>query len=56
MAGKKRTFTLEWVSDDGASFSAEDDEGRRTMGRTMEPVSFRIGEKVHLQEHGKDMY
>ena len=56
MVGKKRTFTLEWVSDDGASFSAKDDAGRRTMGRTVEPVHFQIGEKVHLQEHGKEAY
>ena len=53
---KKRTFILEWLSDDGESFSAKDDERRRTMGRTMESVHLPIGEKVHLQEHRKGTY
>ena len=50
---RKRTFILELVSDDGASFSAKDDEERRTMGCTTEAVLFRAGKKVHLQERGK---
>ena len=49
---ENRTFTLEWVSDDGTSFSAKDDEERRTMGCTTEAVLFRAGEKVRLQERG----
>ena len=45
MAGKQRTFALEWVNDDRESFSAKDDDGRHTRGRTMEAVHFPVGEK-----------
>ena len=45
MAGTKRTCTLEWVSNDGAFFAAKYEEGRRTMGRNMQPVHYQIGEK-----------
>ena len=56
MAGKKRTFSLESVSDDGTSFSAKDEEERRTMGCATEAAHFRAGKKVHLQERGKGTF
>ena len=45
MAGMKRAYTLEWVSSDGDSFSATDDQGRRTMGRSTKAIQFQVGEK-----------
>ena len=48
MAGTKRAFTLEWVSDDGASFAAKDEERRRTMGRSTKTIHDQVGDKVFI--------
>ena len=45
MASGKRTFTLEWVSEDCDFFAAKDDEGCHKAGRNMKPRNFRKGEK-----------
>ena len=51
MAGMKRAYTLEWASSDGDSFSATDDQGRRTMGRSTKTIQFQEGGRVGIQDH-----
>ena len=50
MAGMKSAYTLEWVSSDGDSCSATDDQGRRTMGRSTKTIEFKVGDTVGIPE------
>ena len=57
MAGTKRAYTLEWVSNDGDSFfSATGAQGRRTMGRGTKTIQFKVGDTVGLQDQQDGVY